>query len=888
MPWTRIFHRRRWDQERARELASYIEIETADNIERGMSPEHASLAARRKLGNPLLIREEIYRMNSIGFLETLWQDLRFGARLLRMSPGFALVAVASLALGIGANTAIFQLIDAVRLRTLPVKNPRELAAVRIANPGRYQQPTNQGSHPEMTNPVWEQLRDRQQAFSGIFAWYEQPIHVRIGAEIAHAQGLVVSGDFFRVLGVGPLLGRLLTRDDDRPGCGSPGAVISYSFWQRQFGGTPAVLGRKLIINDLPFDVIGVTPAGFFGMEMDRHFDVAVPICLLGSAGWLEKRDFWWVSVVGRLKPGWSPAQASAQLESISPGIFRATAPPAPRDVTEYLHLRLGAFPAGTGYSSLRAQYGEPLWLLLAIAALVLLVACANLANLMLARTTARDRELAVRVALGASRGRVVRQLLVESVLLAAAGAIAAVFLARNLSRFLVAFLGAEVDLHMDWRVLAFTAGVALGTCILFGLAPALRATGASPGAVMKTGGRGLTSTRERFGLRRALVTAQVALSLVLIVGALLFVRSLRNLLTVDTGYRQDGVLIAYLDASNANLPAARAAAIGHELLERIRATPGVSSAATSSIVPLRSESWTLGIKPAGSSQPNQGSSRFTWISDEYFRTMGVPLLAGRDFSEHDTPGSPKVAIVNEAFARELLAQGNAIGQTFRTVTEPGYPETLYEVVGLVSNTKYNDIRSAFEPIVFAAASQLADQGTASNVLIRSNAPLSRLAASLKSAIRDVSPEIDVTFNALNTQIANRLLPERLMAALAGFFGALAVLLATIGLYGVMSYTVVRRTNEIGIRIALGAGRPEVVRIVLGEAGILLAAGGAIGTVLALIAGRAAASMLFNLRPYDPATLAVAIGTLAAVALAASLVPAVRAARMDPMKALRDE
>ncbi len=887
MRFARFFHRHYWDQERARELQSYIEIETSDNIARGMSPEEGRYAARRKLGNPLPIREEIYRMNSIGFLETLWQDLRFGARLLRLNPGFALIAIASLALGIGANTAIFQLIDAVRLRTLPVKNPWELAAVRIANPGRYQEPTNQGSHPEMTNPLWEQLRDHQQAFSGIFAWYEEPIHVRIGAEIAHAQGLVVSGDFFQVLGVSPLLGRVLTRADDRPGCGSPGAVISYSFWQRQFGGAASVLGRKLIINGLPFDVIGVTPAGFFGMEMDRHFDVAVPVCLLGGAGWLERRDFWWLSVVGRLRPGWSLARASAQLESISPGIFQATAP-APRDVTEYLQLRLGAFPAGTGYSSLRAQYSEPLWLLLAIAGLVLLIACANLANLMLARTSARDRELAVRLALGASRGRVVRQLLAESLLLAAAGAVAAIFLARNLSRLLVSFLDAEVDLHLDWRVLAFTAGVALLTCILFGLAPALRVTSASPGAAIKTGGRGLTSTRERFGLRRVLVAAQVALSLVLLVGALLFVRSLRNLLTVDTGYRHDGVLIAYLDTSNANLPAARAGHINRELLERIRATPGVSGAATSTIVPLRSESWTLGIKAAGARKQNEGSSRFTWISDGYFRTMGAPLLAGRDFNERDTPISPKVAIVNEAFARELLDRGNPIGQTFHTVAEPNYPETLYEVVGLVRNTKYNDIRTGFEPIVFAAGSQLTDQDTAPQVLIRSNAPISLLVSSLKSTIRDVSPEIDVSFTALKTQISNRLLPERLMATLSGFFGFLAAALATIGLYGVMSYMVVRRTNEIGIRMALGAGRAQVVRMILREAGVLAGIGVAAGTVLALFTTRAAAALLFNLQPHDPPTLALAIGTLAGVALAASLVPALRAARLDPMSALRDE
>jgi predicted permease len=398
----------------------------------------------------------------------------------------------------------------------------------------------------------------------------------------------------------------------------------------------------------------------------------------------------------------------------------------------------------------------------------------------------------------------------------------------------------------------------------------------------------MTSTRERFRLRRALVVAQVALSLALLVGALLFVRSLQNLLTIDTGYRHDGVLIAYLDTSNARLPATQGMALNRQLLDRIRATPGVDSAATASIVPLRSESWTLGIKAAGTQEERQGSSRFNWISDEFFRTMGAPLLAGRDFNERDTSTSPKVAIVNESFARKMLAAGNPIGQTFRTVAEPNYPEALYQVVGIVRNTKYNDIRADFEPIVFAAASQAADESTLVQILIRSNAPLSILAPTLKSTIREISPDIAVSFTALKAQILEKLLPERLMAMLAGFFGFLAALLATIGLYGVVSYMVVRRTNEIGTRLALGAGRGDVVRMILYEAGVLVGIGVVAGTLLALLAGRAASSMLFHLHPHDPATLVMAVGMLTAVALAASLIPAVRAARMDPMTALRDE
>jgi putative ABC transport system permease protein len=895
MGWSRFFRRRYWDRERSRELQTYIEIEAAENIARGMTPDEARYAARRKLGNATLIREEIYRMNTIGLVETLWQDLRFGVRLLRLNPGFAAVAIASLALGIGANTAIFQLIDAVRLRTLPVKNPQELAEVKLSEGGGYGG-IMEGWHPEMTNPLWEQVRDHQQAFSGMFAWAMDTFNLARGGQAHNVPGLWVSGDFFNVLGVPPVLGRVFAREDDRRGCGSPAAVVSYAFWQRELGGEASAIGKKITLGGYPVEVIGVTPASFFGLEMGRSFDVALPLCALAipeGDNRLARRDFWWLAVVGRLKPGWSRTRASAHLRAISPGMFEATIPTGyGRDHADYLKLKLSAFPVANGFSALSKNYGDSLSLLLVIAGLVLLIACANLANLMLARASAREREIAVRLALGAARGRLIRQLLVESLLLASFGAALGLLLARGLSQFLVAFLSTQedqllVDLSLDWRVLGFTAGVAILTCILFGLAPALRATLSSPGAAMKSGGRGLTPSRERFGLRRMLMVSQIALSLLLLVGALLFVRSLRNLLTLDAGFRQDGILMADVDLSRLHVPAQRDPAFKRDLIERIRNAPGVEGAASATVVPLRGDGWTLEIRTEGAGLEGK-ESKFTWISPDYFRTMGIPLLAGRYFNDRDTATSPKVAIVNEAFARRLLNATDAIGKTFRTVTEPNYPETLYQIVGVAKNTKYNQLKDEFKPITFVPAAQSPSGYALGTILIRSNAPLAGLTSAVKRAVGEVSPDISIDFRVFKNMIRERLLPEQLMAMLSGFFGLLAAVLATVGLYGVMSYMVARRQNEIGIRMALGADRMGVMRLVLGEAATLLAVGLAVGTALALAAGTAARSMLFGLQPYDPLTLTMALVLLAVVALGASYLPAHRAARLDPMAALRDE
>jgi predicted permease len=896
MSLKRFLNRNRWDDERARELDGYLSIETDDNIARGMSPEAARAAARRKLGNATLVREEIYQMNTVTFVDSAWRDLKYGARLLRLNPAFAVVAILSLALGVGANTAIFQLLDAVRIRTLPVKDAGELVEIRIADPVGGRTGEFNGRRPSLTNPLWEQIRDRQQVFTEAFVWSAPLFDLTTGGEARPAQGLWVSGDFFKGLGVPALIGRTLTTADDRRGCAAPPAVLSYGFWQREYAGSPSAIGRAIMLDGHSFDIVGVTPASFFGVEVGRTFDVAVPLCAepfsRGARTAMDKKDVWFLGAMGRLKPGTTPDRARAQLAAISAPIFQATLPSyRVEDATHYLQFTLGAYPGGTGISQLRRQYESPLWLLLATTGLVLLIACANLANLMLARATAREREIAVRLAIGASRGRIVRQLLAESLLIAAIGAACGALLAQWLSRFMVEFLSTDnnrifVALSLDWRIFAFTAALGVLTCLIFGLVPSIRATGTAPGAAMKAGSRGSTNTRERFGMRRALVVAQVALSLVLVVGAVLFVRSLRNLMMLDAGFKQDGILVVSMDLRRAGVAEERRTAFFADLTSRLSAIPGVMSAAQTFIVPVSGSGWNNSIVINGKKYTE--NVNFNLVSDGYFRTMGTPILAGRDFDGREGSGAEKSAIVTELFARKFFAGQDPIGQVFQVDEPPDRPRPLNRIVGVVKDTKYTDLREEFTPLVFFAASQEEKPWPFLQVVMRSMAPLTSITSQVTSIVGQTNSNIIVQFQTMPSLVRDSLMRERLMATLSGFFGVLAALIATIGLYGVMSYMVARRRNEIGIRMALGADRRDVVRMVMREAGVLLIAGVVVGTALAIAATRTAATLLFGLHPGDPATLAMAAAGLGAIAMLASYLPALRASRLEPTEALREE
>jgi predicted permease len=891
------------------ELAQHLEDRYRDLRNAGAADGEAWQMATSELSASDLLARELRKVERPSYTEPmalggkqgkimadLFQDLRYGIRMLRNSPAFTSVALLSLALGVGANVAIFHLLDAVLLRSLPVKDPGGLVSVRIDHHGTGRSGQFNGRYPNLTNAQWEEIRSRQQAFSEVLAWGTSSFNLTSGGEGRYAQGILVSGNFFDMLGVKPILGRTFISEDDRRGS-APTAVISYSFWQREFGGDTSIVGRPLTLDGQPFTVIGVTPAGFFGMEVGRRFDVAAPICSEPltdrEQSVLDRRDAWWLAVVGRLNQGSSVDQATAQLGSISPGIFEATVPSA-YDSTEakhYLGFSLVASPAAAGYSSLRTTYDTSLWLLLGISGLVLLIACANLANLMLARASARDREIVVRLALGAWRGRLIRQLLTESLLLAAAGAAAGAIVGRILSRVLVGFLSTQraqlfVDLDPDWRMLAFIGGLAVLTCVLFGLAPALRAARAVPSEVMRAAGRGLTGA-GRISLRRALIISQVALSLVLLVGAMLFIRSLRNLMTLDAGFKQEGILIANLDFSRLHVGKERRLEFKRDLLDRMRSVPGVHSAAYSTIVPANGAFWNEQILLEGAER-REGISNFDLVSPGFFKTMGIPLLDGRDFDMRDTPASPKVAIVNEQFANRFMDGASPIGKTFHVQGESEAAVSAnFEIIGLAKNTK-DDLREQFNPIVYVPASQDSHPDQSEKILMRSELPLGGLIKAVTAAVGEAGPDIGVDFSVLNNVIQDSLLRERLMAMLSGFFGFLAGLLAMVGLYGVMSYQVAQRRGEIGIRMALGARRRDVIMMIVREAGVLLAVGVVIGTGLTLVLARSASSLLFGLRPTDPATLVAAIGILATVGVAASLLPARRAASVDPMDAVRYE
>jgi predicted permease len=891
----------RWsqaDRELDDELRDHLERRTEEYVAKGMAPEEARRRAQLDLGGIEQTKEKCRDARRVNWIQDFVQDLRYGLRMLRKSPGFTFIAVLTLAVGIGANTAIFQLLDAVRLRSLPVTNPRELTLVHLADRRGWR--GNQASvYPTLNNPLWEYIRDHQHGFLGVLAWSASNLGITEGDHERSVRSLWVSGDFFTVMGVRPALGRLFTSADDRPGCGASGAVVSYAFWQSQFANDSQVIGRKLVIGGHPVPILGVVQAGFTGPEIGHSFDVAVPICSQSAywpeGNWLESSTDWWLTVMGRLKPGESLPMANSGLASLSPAAFEASLRKdyPTENIQGYLSFKLVADSAPSGVSWLRDRYENPLWMLLGLAGAVLLIACANLANLMLARGSARMRELAVRLSLGATRSRLIRQLLWESFPLILLGAASGLALARTLGNLLVALLSTQgdslfVDLHPDWRVLGFTAVLVALTTLFFGLVPAFRASSLAPSEAMKAGSPRMGSVHEGNRLRRVLVISQVALSLVLVTGAVLFAGTFANLLTVDAGFHEDGILIAWLDLSKLRLPVAHRQTVKKEILDRIRAIPGVEAASEVGIVPLSGGNMDNRIWAGGEDRQSGFDSNFNSIGENYFKTLGTPLLTGRDFDGRETPNSPKVAIVNQEFARRLGKGANPVGLQIRREATPHQPELVLEIVGVVKNTKYENLRQDFVPIAYLPLAQDPEPDSFDQVVIHSKLPLPSLSLQVKAATAATSPDISAEFRVFKTQIQESLLPERMMATLSGFFGSLAGLLTAVGLYGVISFLVARRTQEIGIRMALGAGKRRVLCMILRETLMLAALGIAVGLPITISVARLIASMLFGIKPGDPVALAVAAFALSGVALAAGYIPARRAVRVDPMVALRYE
>jgi putative ABC transport system permease protein len=811
----------------------------------------------------------------------LWQDIRYGLRVLRRSPGFTAVAVLSLALGIGANTAIFSLLYTVMLRALPVEHPEQLVEFLISYPG--DPPLN-----TFSRQSYEYYRDHNHVFAGIIAGHPSRFHVR-GDNTAPetVYGESVAGNFFQMLGVRPAVGRLIRPEDDS--MRTAVAVVSWSYWKSHFNLDPAILGRHIVVENVPVTIVGVTPREFSGLHLGIQFDIWVP---QGAF------DFGPLALVARLRPGVSLAQARAEMAVL----FRFTLDERTRASNDPVmrQLKFAVEPAGTGLSTaLRDRFAKPLVALMAVVALLLLIACTNVAGLLLARGAAREREIAVRVSLGASRVRLLRQMFTESLMLSVAGGALGVFLAYFGAAALVRittsgrFIGPppRIEIHVlpDWHVLLFTCGVALLTGVLFGMAPAWSAFASAPVSSLRNSGRaGETRFRRTFG--KILVIAQVALSMGLVTAAGLFIGNLSNLEHTDLGFRRDHVLLMTLDPAHSGSGAEELFRAYRDLLARMERVPGVRSATISDGTPISGgAAESFAIVEGYQERPEDRRYVFiNWVGPKYFETFGTPLLAGRDFSFQDH-GGPRVAIINQAMARYYFASRNPIGKHVALEHDwKGFgADQPYEIIGVVGDAKYSQIREAPPRTIYFNAFQF--PGSPSNFSLSTSVNPLPLAPAARRLASEVLKDVAVTrITTLADQVDATIVPERLMAFVSGVFGSLGALLTAIGIYGLLAYTVARRINEIGIRMALGATRGDVTRMVLRDALAMVCAGLACGLPLAIWGKRFAASLIPDLTATSSVPMALGAAAMMAVALLAAYIPARRAAHVEPMEALRHE
>jgi putative ABC transport system permease protein len=873
-----------------REMSFHIRERVEELRLQGLSEDEALAQARRQFGNRTYRAEETRDADIVTWLDSFAGDVRYALRAMRRSPAFSIVAVASLAIAIGANTAIYSLIDAVVLRSLPVPHPEELVQVTMSD-------TDESGY--FTNPLWEQVRDRQTGFTAITAFSERNFNAADGGEVRRIRGQMVSGEYFRVFGSQPVAGRLFTAADDKRGCEGI-AVLGHTFWQNEYAGAPAAVGQAIKLDGKPFQIVGVLAPGFNGPEVGREPQVYAPLCadryLRGEQSSLDHRSNWWLRVIGRRHPSVSTEEARSRIKAIATASYEATVPPrwAAADKADYVKRTLGVREASRGMSGIRDTYSKALIVLMGTVAILLLVACANVANLLLARAAARQREVAIRLAIGAARRRLVRQLLTESAILAGLGAVGGLLLAQWGTRALVSLIATSsspvaLDLALNFRVLGFTALVATVTATLFGLIPAWRGTRISPQAAMKANARGVAEGQARFTIAKSLVVAQVALSLMLLVGAGLMIGSLRNLTTLDPGFRSDGVLIVSADFRRTVSTPEQRATTRLALLERFRSTPGVRSASTAELTPLGRSSWNDFVYVDGYTpkEPNDAVVWFNEVSDGFFTTLGTRLLAGRDFGQADVPGSPKVAVMNEAAATKYFGTDSPLGKVFRTKSGDTFSDPV-TVVGIVETAKYQNLRESNSATIYLASSQNSTGPSFITMQLRTDGDPVALAPLVKNVFGALDPAISLSLTPLARQVSSSLQRERMLAVLSGVFGAVALALAMLGLYGVMAYTVARRRNEIGVRIALGANRPRVLRMVLADVIRVVAIGVVIGAGAALASGKLVTSFLYGLEPAEPMVLGLAAVILGAVALTAGLVPAWRASRVDPVTALRED
>ena len=876
----------------------------ADSVEAkrraGMTPEGAAQAAKIEMGSTNSVK---HRIRSAGWetaAENVWQDLRYSLRILAKSPVFTLVAVGSLALGIGANTAIFSLMNVVMLRSLPVEDPRKLV---LFGDGRAAGST--GSLPNeswrlFSYPFYRAFSQKNEVFSGVAAIssIEFATHGALASgerEMLHAS--LVSGTYFSVLGVNPDRGRVLNEaDDNAPGSGTV-AVASYSWWQRH-GSDPALVGKAVHIEGSNYTIVGVAPQGFFGTTVGQSPDFWIPLSMEKeiSPGWNGLSNKWFQSLylIARLKSGVTEAQAAANTNLIFKQYLRneyLDRSPSQKDLADVAHARIELTPGARGFQRLSRLFSLPLEILTAIAGLVLLIACVNLANLLLARGAARSREFAMRMAIGATRGRIVRQLLAESFVLAAGGAVLGVGCAWNAGHLLLTMATpspevAAMNVSPDLRVLTFTLVLTVLTALLFGLTPAVRATRLDLTSSLKQG-RGMASPASRISLAHVLIVAQIALSLVLLAGASLFLRSLVNLTRVDTGFNKQNVLVFNLDEYSAGLPLdARLVSLQQRIEERVQLLPGVH-VASFSMFTFNQGQWSTEVTVQGIPRTPENSEDVlnNVVGNGFFSTMGLPIVAGRAFGSRDKTDSPKVAIINETMAKRFFA-GSPIGRHFGFGDDAAHSGDI-EVVGVVKNAKYVELQESPEGAAYFPYAQRVQYF--GNFEVRYSGDPGQIIPAVRRAVAEVNPNVLVgTISTLTEEVDASTANQRLIARLSAFFGLLAAFLVCIGIYGLLSYAVTRRTSEIGVRMALGAKRSNVLWLILREILLLVAAGIALGIPIALAGNQLAVKLLYGVTPGDPTSLLAAIAMLVFIAFLAAYLPALKASRVEPTVALRCE
>ena len=885
----RFSRRKKFESEMDVELRFHIDAYVEDLVRSGIDRKEAERRARLEFGAIETTKDECRQAWGLQRMDELRADLRLTFRTFRRNPGFAAIAIVSLALGIGANTAIFGVTEAVMLRVLPVRDPGRLVFVQIAGATARDGPPY---------PYFELLRDQAESFEGMAAFSASNMEIVIDGGREQPRGVWVSGNFYQMLGVAPVIGRTLAASDDQtPGKGGPDgpvAVISRAYWQQRFGGDPAVVGRTIRMrfdSDNSVTIIGVMPSEIMSLEPGHPVDIAVPMALSDPVK-MRGRTSLWLHVIARLKSGVRVERARAE----SNGVFQAYMADVriPPENRKRLFDHVEITPAAKGLGGLRMRFSQPLTAMMILAGLVLLAACVNVANLMLARATARQKEFAVRLAIGAGRGRLVRQTLTEALALVGSGAALGILFARQGEAALAKFFAEGkyqivLDLSLNGRMLLFTLTVAVLSGLAFGILPALRASRFDPGTGLQSGSRGFAGSRLSLRVGRALVIAQVALSMVLLAGALLFIRSLRQLESVDLGFNREGILTMEITPERQAFGTPQWLTEQTEVLDRVRRIPGVRSASWATMSPLsgRDRGAILDVPGFAPRADRDKEVHLAAVSPDYFETFGVGLLLGRAFTTHDNAAASKAAIFNETAARFYFGNANPIGKKARFANYPS-PDLVYEIVGVVKDAKHDSLRE--QPrFIYLPIPQSVDRINRLALSVRCAGDALAFASPVRREIQSVRPTALINnVSTIEKQVRQSLGNERLVAALATAFGTLALVLACIGLYGILAYAVTRRTSEIGIRMALGATKSEIIWLILREA-IALATGGIlIGVPAVLLLGRVSRALLYGVGQFDLPAFALAVLVLIVFAALAGIVPARRAGQLDPMYALRCE